>query len=196
MPIKTDTGPGAIRAQARQLLDAVAALDYRAITAHQPVAVAQLQQALRLLGLVEADPPPAAATRSAVNAAAAGGSLPQDSRGALQAVQGQLLEALRHAGFGDRIGRVYDSGTVHKLVAFKDVPHRRGLPTFALVVAPDYTPKAGVYAVFMNAQEVWSAFLPHPAEAYEWQLRERRRYSSVSQFIEWVTLLSAGFPLP
>lgn len=199
MTTPTQGQPDCVRLRARQLLQAIAPLDYTAIVAHHPDAIAALRQALVVLGLRPAPVDEPLANYAQTQAPAKPARREPDAdqrRSQMQAMQRHLVEALSHSGFGDRLGKVYDSKAARKLIAFKEVPHKRGLPGFALVVAPDYAPASGIHAVFMNAQEVWSAFLPHPGDQYQWQVRERRRFTSVQEFTELVTLLCAGFPLP
>jgi hypothetical protein len=80
-------------------------------------------------------------------------------------------------------------------VAFRDAPHKLGLPQFDMVVGPDYAPVSGYHGVFIGNQEVMSCVLPLPAESHQWQVRERQRFSDLTQVVDLVSLLSAGFPV-
>lgn len=180
----------AVFAQAEELLRLCQSLDYAAVVAHQPAAVAALQNAVRDLkqalagqgGLSIEAPTPAVAEQPA-------------ERAALLERRRHIVEALSHAGLGERLGKLYCTDAERRLVAFRDVPHRNGLPAFDMVVGPDYSPVNGYHGVFIGSQEVMSCILPFPAAEHRWQVQERKRFAAIEEVVDVVGMLSAGFPL-
>jgi hypothetical protein len=171
----------ALYEQAVQLVDTCRRLDYAAILAHRPEAVAALSQAVDALRLELPRRPPADLA-PAVAATA-------------QKRRRRLVEALSHAGLGSRLGKLYCSAVDERLVPFREVPHKRGLPAFDMVVAADFAPVDGYHGIFIAAGEVFSGVLPLPADAFDWQRRERVRYTDLEQMVDRVASLSAGFPV-
>lgn len=179
--------------EAHRLVSICKHLDFAAITRHEPLAVAQLQQAVQLLGIkVIRDmgssrrggddvTAPAGAVRSAAAAPAAREA----------AIEAMLIES----GFAERLGRVYNSESKQRMVEFQTVAQRSGLPAFLFVIAPDFAPVAGYHGIFVTASDVYAAVFPVNGNGM-WQIDARRSYADMSQMAEWVTLLSAGFALP
>jgi hypothetical protein len=182
--------------QADELLRLCKGLDYEAIVAHQPAAVEALQDAVRVLkqslprndeGLNNY------AQRQQGPTAAA--PQPAESKDALLERRRRFVEAFSHAGLGDRLGKLYCTETDRRQVAFREAPHKLGLPQFDMVVGPDFTPTAGYHGIFISNQEVMSCVLPSPANAHQWQVRERHRFADIEQVVDLVSMLSAGFPV-
>lgn len=108
----------------------------------------------------------------------------------------EIIDEIEAQGFGDRLDKVYDSFADGRTRVLSKVPHRHGLPFFNTVIAADFAPVSGLHGIFISNSEVISAVLPYPCEGHHWQLEIRRNYSSLSEMVEYVTLLSAGFELP
>jgi len=108
----------------------------------------------------------------------------------------EIIEEIETQGFGDRLDKVYDSFADGRSRMLSKVPHRHGLPFFNTVIAADFSPVSGLHGIFISNSEVISAVLPYPCEGHHWQLEIRRNYSSLTEMVEYVTLLSAGFELP
>jgi hypothetical protein len=107
----------------------------------------------------------------------------------------RFVEALSHAGLGDRLGKLYFTDAERRQIAFREAPHKLGLPQFDMVVGPDYAPIAGYHGIFIGQQEVMSCVLPVPVGNHEWQVRERHRFASLEQVVDLVSAMSAGFPV-
>jgi hypothetical protein len=105
-----------------------------------------------------------------------------------------IVESLAKEEFEPRINSVYNTTATKRIIAFSDVLHTRGLPSFDVVLAPDFSPVTGLHAIFVSSLEVFSAVLPEPGD-YEWKVLKRRAYMDLEQMVEFVTLLSAGFDL-
>ncbi len=110
--------------------------------------------------------------------------------------RGEIMDQLNEQGFSERIGKVYDSFAETRSCSLADVPHRRGLPVFEMVIAPDFAPISGMHGVFVSNLEVMSVILPYPGNEHDWEVLNRKAYSSLDEMGEYVTLLSAGFELP
>jgi len=177
------------------LLDLCRRVDYAGVIAHQPAAVATLADVLQSLRQLTAASAPAMAREVADEMQRP--ASPPDSQDKSRQLehQRQVTEALSRAGFGDRLGKLYCSTAERRQIAFRDTPHKLGLPQFAMVVAPDYAPLNGFHGVFVGAQEVFSCVLPLPAQEHQWQIRERHRFANLSQLVTLVGMLSAGFPV-
>jgi len=176
--------------KAEEIVQLYKSLDYAAIVRHESAAVAGLREVLRVIRPPSAQPRDELSNYAGVEVAPKGAMHDVGSAERRRA----YVEALSVAGLGQRLGRVYSSTAETRVVAFRDVPHRIGLPDFQLVVAADYSPQAGYHGIFVNAQEVVSCLLAAPGEQ-PWQTRERHRFASVQQMVEMVGLLSAGFPV-
>ena len=178
--------------EAEEFIQLFSRLDYTAILAHEPAAVAELQNVVRTIrGAVPSDESleDYAAKATAPNAAA-----PIDSKAALAERRRAFVEALGNAGLGGRLGKVYCTATETRQTPFRDVPHKQGLPQFDMVVAADFSPQSGYHGIFIGTQEVMSWILPAPYEG-SWQLKERHRFATLEQMVELTGLLSAGFPV-
>lgn len=189
----------AVFEQAEELLRLCRGLNYQAIVAHDPNAVTALQEAVRLLrnsvrrgdGESLANYAGAQVQRRPQGEPAplAGGKDAQMER------RRRFVEALGAAGMGERLGKLYCTSAERRQVAFRDAPHKTGLPQFDMVVGPDYSPINGYHGIFISGQEVMSWVLPEPGDSHQWQLRERERFGDIEQLVDMVGLLSAGFPL-
>jgi len=169
-------------------------VDHAAVIAHEPQAVETLREVVRILRRSqEADdgvprsPQPELRDEPAMDAG--------QGKSAVLERQRRFVEALSRAGLGDRLGKLYCSSAERRLLAFREAPHKLGLPQFDMVVAADYAPVSGYHGIFIGAQEVVSCVLPQPAESHQWQIRERHRFSDAVQAAELVSLMSAGFPV-
>jgi hypothetical protein len=176
-------------------------LDFAAIVRHDSLAIAQLQQAIQVLGIRKklVSSPGAKSTTKTLVAVQSGdtGNNDADARKtAAPSNQVAAISAILHeAGFGDRIGCVYNSESKQRVVDFADVNQRKGLPPFLFVIGPDFAPVAGYHGIFVTATEVYAAVFPKNGNG-TWQIDARRSYKDLQQMTEWVTLLSAGFSLP
>jgi hypothetical protein len=177
--------------QAVDLVEICKRLDYQQIIAHKPEAVAALQDAMRVIRgtLPNAEPLENYASKPVTPEPA-----PVD-KAALLERRRQLVEVLGHAGLAERLGKVYNTEAEQRLIAFKDIPHKQGLPQFDLVVGPDFSPQSGFHGIFIGEQEVMSCLLPAPADTVQWQIRERHRFANLEQAVDLVSMLSAGFPV-
>lgn len=177
--------------EAHRLVNICKHLDFQAITRHEALAVAQLQQAIQTLGIrvrgriISSDV-------SVVSSPVVKGSAHQhESHGFEKTIQAALI----NAGFEDRLGKIYNSESKQRMVPLSDVTQRSGLPAFLFAIAPDFAPVAGYHGIFVTAAEVYAAVYPINGNG-QWQIDARRSYANMQQMEEWVTLLSAGFALP
>lgn len=176
--------------QAVDLVEMCKRLDYQQIIAHKPEAVAALKDAMRIIrGSLPDEPLEDYASKPAVREPASVDKV------ALLERRRQLVEALGQAGLAERMGKVYCTETSQRLLAFKDIPHKQGLPQFDLVVGPDFAPQGGYHGIFIGEQEVMSCLLPLPCDTVQWQIRERHRFANIDQVVDLVSMLSAGFPV-
>lgn len=183
--------------QAMDLVEICKRLDYQEIIAHKPEAVAALQDAVRIIrgslpgevdeGLENYATKPEAREKAGENVVT--------DKAALLERRRFLVEALGQAGLADRLGKVYCTDTAQRLIAFREIPHKRGLPQFDMVVGPDYSPQGGYHGIFIAEQEISSCLLPQPCDTVQWQIRERHRYANLEQVVDLVSMLSAGFPV-
>ncbi len=178
--------------QAIDLVEMCKRLDYQQIIAHKPEAVAALKDAVRIIrgSLHEADE----ALEDYADKPQVREPAPVD-KGALLERRRQLVEVLGHAGLAERLGKVYSTEAKQRLIAFKDIPHKQGLPQFDLVVGPDFAPQGGYHGIFIAEQEVMSCLLPLPCDTVQWQIQERHRFANLDQAVDLVSTLSAGFPV-
>ena len=177
--------------QAVDLVEMCKRLDYQQIIAHKPEAVAVLKDVVRVIrgSLGENESLENYASKQQVRERS-----PED-KAALLERRRHLVEVLGHAGLAERLGKVYSTEVSQRLIPFKDIPHKHGLPPFDLVVAPDFSPQSGYHGIFIAEQEVMSCLLPTPADTLQWQVRERHRYADWEQAVDLVSMLSAGFPV-
>jgi hypothetical protein len=176
--------------EAHRLVNICKHLDFRAIARHESLAVAQLQQAIQTLGIrvrgrISGDVPVTSMPIAKSNARQ------HESYGIEETIQAALISA----GFEDRLGKIYNSESKQRMVAFSEVTQRSGLPAFLFAIAPDFAPVAGYHGIFVTPSEVYAAVYPVNGNG-QWQIDGRRSYASMQQMEEWVTLLSAGFALP
>lgn len=179
------------------MVEASRRLDYPAIIAHDPKAIARLRQVateLRLdLDRLRQGPDQSLADYAQVQ--------PQPKeRPVLPAEDAQerrrrCVDALTRAGLGGRVGKLYSSSAAQRLVPFREAPHKQGLMPFDMVVAADFMPGEGYHGIFITASEVVSGLLLQPVESRGWQLRARAGYGNLAQMVEKVGLMSAGFPV-
>lgn len=179
--------------QAETLVGLCKQLDYPQIIAHDPKAVAALQDAIRLIKgtLPRGDDMLADYAQAQASVSAP----PIIDKGAQLERRRLFVEALGRAGLADRLGKIYSTGAEARVIPLRDAPHKRGLPQFDMVVGPDFSPQAGFHGIFIGSQEVYAFVLPLPAEENIWQVRERHRFSELERMVDLVGLLSAGFPV-
>lgn len=177
--------------QAVDLVEMCKRLDYQQIIAHKPEAVEALKDAVRIIrgSLAGEESLENYASKPVVRE-----PTPAE-KAALLERRRHLVEVLGHAGLAERLGKVYNTDASQRLIPFKDIPHKHGLPQFDLVVGPDFSPQSGYHAIFIGEQEVMSCMLPAPADAGHWQVRERHRFANMDQAVDLVSMLSAGFPV-
>lgn len=174
------------------------ALDFEGIVQHRPKAINALQNVVRTLNLTL--PRRSAAERvgdgieDARTAPAARAPVDDDAAEMAQRRR-QLAESLTRAGLGDRMGKIYSTVTDQRLRPFRDAPHKMGLPAFDMVLAPDFSPEAGLHGIFVGAQEIFSALLLGADSNRTWQVRERARFGNMEELADIVSLMSAGFPV-
>lgn len=178
--------------QAEQHMQLYSRLDYAAIIAHDPHAVAELQEVLRTIR-GNAPTSEEGLADYAIKPAAPKVAMP-DEKAALAERRRALVEVLGQAGLSSRLGKVYCSTVDARVMPFREVTNKQGLPQFDMVIAADFSPHSGYHGIFVAGQEVMSWILPSPYER-PWQVRERHRFSSLEQMAELVSLLSAGFPV-
>lgn len=177
--------------QAEDVLQLFNRLDYDGIVAHEPDAIAVLQDVVKTIrgkkggGRAQISPAPEP-LQSAVAV--------EEDKVVVMERRRAFLEVLSEAGLGGRLGKVYCTEADSRTVAFRDVPHKLGLPQFDMVVAADYSPQSGYHGIFIARQNVMSWVLPTPSEL-SWKLREQHGFSSLEQMAELVGLLGAGFPV-
>lgn len=179
--------------QAETLVGLCKQLDYSQIIAHDPQAVAALQDAIRLIrGTLPATDDMLTDYAQAQTTVSASQNL---DKGAQLERRRLFVEALGKAGLADRLGKIYSTGAETRVIPLRDAPHKRGLPQFDMVVGPDFSPQAGYHGIFIGSQEVYAFVLPLPAEENIWQVRERHRFSELERMVDVVGMLSAGFPV-
>lgn len=178
--------------QAVDLVEMCKRLDYQQIIAHKPEAVEALKDAMRIL---RGSLPKGNETLENYAAKPEVREPAPIDKVALLERRRQLVEAFGHAGLAERLGKVYCSETAQRLLPFKDIPHKQGLPQFDLVVGPDFAPQSGYHGIFIGEQEVLSCVLPLPCDTVQWQIRERHRFADLDQVVDLVSMLSAGFPM-
>jgi hypothetical protein len=174
-------------------------VDYQSVLAHDAAAVAALQDVLQVLKKTlprgGEDLGNYASAQAGARQRAASPESSSAEKKALLERRRHFVEAFSQAGLGNRLGKIYSSLDDRRLLAFREVPHQDGLPQFDMVVAPDYSPVAGLHGIFIGSQEVMSCVLPSPSESHQWQVRERHRFANNLQVVDLVSMLSAGFPI-
>lgn len=189
-PVNSKDDIQQLLSQAVDLVEMCKRLDYQQIIAHKPEAVAALKDAMRIIrGSINDEPLDNYANKQVVRE-----SSPEE-KAALLERRRHLVEVLGHAGLAGRMGKVYSTEATQRLIPFKDIPHKHGLPQFDLVVGPDFSPQSGFHGIFIGEQEIMSCLLPVPAETVQWQIRERHRFANLDQAVDLVGSLSAGFPV-
>jgi hypothetical protein len=176
--------------EAYRLVNICKHLDFQAITRHESLAVAQLQQAIQTLGI---------RTRGRVVNGSEPATLPmaksRSQQNEVDSIEQTIRAALVNAGFEERLGKIYNSESKQRMVELSEVTQRSGLPAFLFSIAPDFAPVAGYHGIFITSAEVYAAVYPVNGNG-QWQIDARRSYANMQQMEEWVTLLSAGFALP
>ncbi len=107
-----------------------------------------------------------------------------------------ILSQLSDEGLSDRINQVYNSFASSRRMTFKQLPHRRGIPNFDFVIAPDFAPVPGLHGVFISAEKIMSVVLPSDQSDADWQILKEKAYSNHEEMIEYITLIATGFDLP
>lgn len=190
-------GSPQLQQDALQLVEASRRLDYHAILAHDPVAIARLRQVATDLRL-DLDRLRKSSDQALADYAQAQPQ-PRERQVAPEVTDQErrrrCVDALTKAGLGGRLGKLYSSGSAQRLVPFREAPHKRGLVPFDMVVAADYMPGDGFHGIFVTAGEVISGLLMQPVDERSWQLRARAPYANLAQMVEKVGLMSAGFPV-
>lgn len=107
-----------------------------------------------------------------------------------------IMAALNAEGLTERVGLIYSSFASSRTQSLSQAHHRRGIPAFEAVVAPDFAPVPGFHGVFISTTEVMSVILPSDDPTADWQVVKRQVYKGAEEMIEFVSLISAGFDLP
>lgn len=108
----------------------------------------------------------------------------------------EIMAALAVEGLDGRAGMVYNSLSDSRTLPFGQVHHRRGVPRFDVVVAPDFAPVSGMHGVFISTSEIMSIILPSDNASADWQVLKRKPFNSSEEMIDYLSLISAGFDLP
>lgn len=188
----------ALVSEASALLTVSKQLDYLKIIEHDVSEIAKLHAYLKSIG---AQPILIKSKVSAVDSLPAKVKKPAtiepvvDKEAEQAARMMQIVEHLTTEGFSERLGRVYNSRAEQRSIEFRKVSHRKNLPAFDMIIAADYAPGAGLHAILVSEHHVMSAFLAFPEDQNEWQVLKRRPYHEMSEMVEYVTLLSAGFDI-
>lgn len=185
-------------ASADKLLKASQSVDYRALIKHHNVAVRQLNEALNIANREVEELFPGRAgqfdsgsgsqgdyadRQSTSSTSGSGQAFAVDSQDAIMR-RGEIMELISSAGFGDRIDKVYYAQSDVSTKNFKGVAHTSGLPEYEVVVAPDYTPKNGIHAVFITGNSVFSAALCYPEKDNQWVVLEKKPYEESYELLE------------
>ena len=193
--------------KADQLLAASKSLDYDRIVRHEPGEVAKLQAVLQNLQITkntiseslgqyaqkQQGPKAEIPVLDRVIPAEADSSAPVLDT----TVQRELLIAqLDNEGFGERVDQVYNSFAGNRSLAFQQVPHERGIPDYLVVMAPDFTPVAGLHGIFISERKIMSIILPSDNSSAEWTMLKSKSYHNEEEMIEFLTLIAAGFDVP
>ncbi|MEE8056304.1 MAG: hypothetical protein V3T17_00500 [Pseudomonadales bacterium] len=198
----------AILADADKLLAACKKLDFNGIANHDAAEVSKLKSVLIELSIKIAHSKDALDNYASKQAGpkagghASGSRLNTDTEQTIESKKvttvrrQKMLEYLQQGGFRERIGKVYNSFSRGRSAVFQDVPHRRGLPPFDLVVSADYVPVAGFHGIFISDSELMSIVLSSDSQSGEdWEILKRKSYQTLEEMVEMVTLIAAGFDL-
>ena len=107
-----------------------------------------------------------------------------------------IMQALALKGFASRAGLVYNSFSDSRTLAFDQAHHRRGVPPFEVVVAPDFAPVSGMHGVFISTTEIMSVILPSDKANADWQILKRKSFNCRKEMMDYLSLIAAGFDLP
>lgn len=205
---------GTILGNANALLEASKSLDFQGIVDHEAEEVAKLRAVIESLSIQrKRSDEPLDNYASKQTGPVAGVDLPSLDDMELDSGMGddalsvsasdvphtsrdEIMKALAAEGMDDRVGLVYNSFSDSRTLPFSQAHHRRGVPVFEVVSAPDFAPVAGMHGVFISNTEVMSIILPADDSAAEWQILKRKSYSTADEMIEYMSLISAGFDLP
>lgn len=179
---------------AEEVVRASMSLDYQAILAHEEKAIARLNRVLQKLNINPARVRDHLGNYASPQATGKGGAAPPPAEPSKQERIQQLIDELTKEGFGERIDKVYNSFSKERTTPIDKVPHHRGLPKFQLVLAPDFAPVSGMHGIFIVGNSVRSFVLPSDSQG-GWQLVKEKGFSSTTEMVELVTLISAGFDI-
>ena len=206
-----------ILGNANALLEASKSLDFQGIVDHNAEEVAKLRAVIERLSIQRkrsgesledyADKQSGPLARGAadiddlpslddMDIDMGGDALSASGSGASQASRDEIIKALVAEGMDDRVGLVYNSFSDSRTLPFSQAHHRRGVPVFEVVAAPDFAPVSGMHGVFISNTEVMSIILPSDNASADWQILKRKDYSTLDEMIEYTSLISAGFDLP
>ena len=107
-----------------------------------------------------------------------------------------IISALAVAGFADRVGLVYSSFSDSRTLDFTQTQHCRGLPSFEVVVAPDFAPVSGVHGVFISTTDIMSIIIPADHVDGDWQILKRKSFTNRKAMMDFLSLVLTGFDLP
>lgn len=204
---------GTILGNANALLEASKSLDFQRIVDHEAEEVAKLRAVIESLSIQrKRSDEPLDNYASKQTGPVAGVDLPSLDDMELDSGTGddalsapsdaphtsrdEIMKALVAEGMDDRVGLVYNSFSDSRTLPFSQSHHRRGVPVFEVVSAPDFAPVAGMHGVFISNTEVMSIILPSDNSSADWQILKRKAYSTADEMIEYMSLISAGFDLP
>jgi hypothetical protein len=198
--VNNNDRPDSLYDEAGRVVRLCETLDFEGIVQHRPKAVSALQNVVRTLNLnlprrIDERSPLKSDSIEDLRQPAVERRAASEDVAELQQRRRQLLESLTKAGLGDRMGKIYSTITNERLRPFRDVPHKTGLPAFDMVLAPDFSPEAGLHGIFISMQEVFSCLLPGADANRPWQVRERARFGNLEELADIVSLMSAGFPV-
>jgi hypothetical protein len=193
--------------EAAEIIAASKSLDYTGIVNNNEKAISQLKEVLQSLnvasssvGMIErAAPDQDPTSRTAIGkpveqAAAQTAVSAEDDESRAKARRVNIVTTMKAEGFDDRLGKLYNSFSRNRSIPFTDAPHRRGLPLFDMVVAPDFSPCAGMHGIFVAGSEVMSIVLALDADNKDdWSVIKRKNFSTVEEMADAVIMLSAGF---
>ncbi len=194
---------------ADKVLDACKRINYNGIINHDPSDVATLKEVLVDLSITANQPgesqskPSESADGSVTNQVErgeqlnSGAGVVMESKEDIMARRENIAKHLDDEGFAERIGNVYNSFAEKRISTLDQIPHRRGLPPFDVVIAPDFAPVAGLHGVFISEKDVMSIILASEGGGESgWEIIKQKPYKTPEEMIELVTLVAAGFDLP
>ncbi len=94
-----------------------------------------------------------------------------------------LMETLETAGYGDRLGRIFMSGTEDALRPLDLVPHQQGLPDYDLCLAPEFAPAESALGIFVSSRGVFVAVVPEPVSKHRWRIVRSRPYDDEDEML-------------